>query len=190
MPTATTASITSVSNNEIVGAGQVIGDSPATRVWEYSWWKSTSTTAHRAPATSANTWSFSLAGYSGNVNLRVRATDWVGNVGDPSSSLGVPVDADAPVVTIDEMPDIINPNHTRTAEGRWLVTIAGGVSDNLARNIDGSSLLVKLDEQSGIGSPRRPTTTITGNRWTIDYLATTPISSTHRLLHRHGPSRG
>lgn len=46
-------------------------------------------------ATGANTWSFSLAGLSGLLRVRVRATDLVGNVGPSSGVVNVTVDTTA-----------------------------------------------------------------------------------------------
>ena len=164
-----TASITSVSNNAVVGAGQVIGGSASDTRSGVGQVEVSVNNGAWQPAVGANTWSFSLAGLSGDVDLRVRATDNVGNIGDPSAVLRVRIDATAPIVSIDPTPNTIKP--TKNGANLWQVTLNGSVNDNLANNINGASLLVKLEQQSGVGiAQTQQSATVAGNRWTINYL--------------------
>ncbi|MCB9126113.1 MAG: cadherin-like domain-containing protein, partial [Caldilineaceae bacterium] len=162
-----TAEFASLQAGEIVGPGQVIGGTAADATSGVGLVEVSINNGAWQPATGANTWAFSLAGQNGPVNLRVRATDGVGNVGLPSAPLALVVDGTAPVVTISTPPATIKPD--KNAAGRWQVNLTGTAND--ASGIRPESLLVKLEQQSGVGvAQTAQQAALSGSAWAINYL--------------------
>jgi len=157
--------ITSVSAGEILGPDQVIGGE-ATDNRESGVGK-VEVSVNNGPwlaATGAEAWSFSLAGYTGDITLRARATDQVGNVGNPFV-LPLRIDTTGPNVTIDPIPGTLKP--TKNAAGQWQVRVRGRAEDQLARTKAGS-VVVQLTQQSGVGVAQSQQ--IASGEWDINYL--------------------
>ncbi|MBK8048893.1 MAG: hypothetical protein IPK16_18285 [Anaerolineales bacterium] len=162
-----TAQITSVQDNDLVGAAQVIGGvagdpTSGVGIVEVSInngdWKLTE---------GANTWVYSLAGYDGPISVRVRATDNVGNIGDLSAPMNLVVDGVAPVVTVTPQPATIKP--TKNAGGVWQVALAGTASD--ANGVKPESMRVRLEQQSGVGVAQTAQQPVLNSpNWNIHYL--------------------
>jgi hypothetical protein len=162
-----TAQITAVQNNDIVAPGQVIGGAASDATSGVGLVEVSTNNGSWTAAEGANTWTFSLAGQNGAISLRVRATDNVGNVGNPSAPLNLMVDSVTPVVTINAPASTIKP--TKNANGRWQVNLTGTASD--AGGVKAESLLVRLEQQSGVGMAQTvQPATLTGNNWMINYL--------------------
>ncbi|MEZ4862420.1 MAG: LamG-like jellyroll fold domain-containing protein [Caldilineaceae bacterium] len=159
-----TASIMSVSNNDFIGVDQVIGGSASDVGVGVALVEVSVNNGPWQLASGTNTWSFSLAGLSGNVSLRVRATDAVGNVGDPSAAVNVTIDNTPPAVTITPQTSTLKP--TKNASGQWQVPLSGTASD--ANGIKADSILVKLTQTSGVGLAQ--TSQVASGNWNIDYL--------------------
>lgn len=161
-----TAAITSVQNNVLVGAGQVIGGSAADATSGIGQVEVSINNGAWQLATGTYAWSFSLAGLNGNISLRVRATDYVGNVGNPSSPLTLKVDGVAPIVTVNLPAGTIKP--TKNAQGNWLVNLTGTAND--ANGIRPDSLQVRLEQRSGVGMPQtQQQASLNGANWSLDY---------------------
>lgn len=80
-----TAQITSLSNGQIVAAGQVIGGNASDATSGVGLVQVSVNNGAWSAATGANSWAFSLAGYTGPISLGV-AIDRVGNIGEPQRS--------------------------------------------------------------------------------------------------------
>jgi len=162
------ATVTSVTNGETVGLDMVIGGEatdPGNGAGIATVEVSISNGAWQ-PATGTNTWSFSLAGLSGTVSIRARATDRVGNVGAPSAAVNVTIDNTPPTVTMTPPAGTIKP--TKNA-GQWQVPLSGTATDS--NGLKAGSLLVKLTQASGVGVPHsQQAAPITGNTWSLNYL--------------------
>jgi len=157
--------ITSVSAGEIFGPDQVIGGE-ATDNRESGVGK-VEVSVDNGPwlaATGAEAWSFSLAGYTGDITLRARATDQVGNVGNPFV-LPLRIDTTGPNVTIDPILGTLKP--TKNTAGQWQVRVRGRAEDQLARTKAGS-VVVQLTQQSGVGVAQSQQ--IASGEWDINYL--------------------
>lgn len=196
---APTAAVSSVQNGEVIGPDQVIGGTASdptsgitrveVRINNGAW----------LPATGANTWSFSLAGYTGNLAVSVRATDQAGNVGAASTAVNLTIDTTAPQVTITAPTTTVKPTQ---ANGQWQVTISGGVTDNVTNHILANSVRVRLEQQSGIGALQsEQTATQSGNSWSINYLLepglfdptgayTVTVQAEDQLGNRSNPATG
>jgi hypothetical protein len=106
---------------------------------------------------------------NGNISLRVRATDNVGNVGNPSAPLNLKVDGVAPVVTVNLPAGTLKP--TKNGQGNWFVNLTGTADD--ANGIRPDSLQVILEQQSGVGMPQtQQQAQLNGANWSIDYQLT------------------
>ncbi|HMN28416.1 MAG TPA: hypothetical protein PKE45_09705, partial [Caldilineaceae bacterium] len=163
-----TAQISAVQNNAIVGPGQVIGGVAADATSGVGLVEVSNNNGAWQAASGANTWAFSLAGQSGAISVRVRATDMVGNVGNPSAPLNLLVDTVAPVVTVNAVAATLKPS--KNANGLWHVNLAGTATD-AGSGIKTDTLQVALTQQSGVGMRQtQQTATLNGNNWAIDYL--------------------
>jgi hypothetical protein len=162
-----TAQITSVQNNELVGPAQVIGGTASDPTAGVLAVEVSINNGPWQAAQGSNTWAFSLAGQSGPISVRVRALDAVGNFGNPSAALNLTVDATAPSVTINALPQAIRPS--KNPNGIWQVNLSGTASD--ANGIKPQSLLVRLEQQSNTGVAQTPQQAArSGNNWSIGYL--------------------
>ena len=162
-----TAQITAVQNNNVVGPGQVIGGAASDATSGVGLVEVSLNNGPWTAANGANSWAFSLAGQNGAISLRVRATDNVGNVGNPSAPLNLTVDGVAPTLAVNPPPPTIKP--VRNAAGQWQVPLSGAASD--AGGVNPASLLVQLTQQSGVGVAQTlQPATLTGNTWNINYL--------------------
>jgi hypothetical protein len=119
-------------------------------------------------AEGSTTWSFALTAGTGNVTLRVRATDAVGNVGPESAPITLRTDGTAPQVTLNAPANTVVP--TQNADGEWLVTLTGTANDGTGSGVKPGSVEILLTQQSGVGPllTWQPAT-LTGNNWTINY---------------------
>lgn len=162
-----TAQFAALQTGEIVGPGQVIGGSAADATAGVGLVEVSVNNGAWQPATGANTWAFSLAGQNGAISLRVRATDMVSNVGAASAPINLIVDASAPAVTIDPVPATIKP--AKNAGDRWQINLTGTASD--ASGVKPDTLLVKLEQQSGVGMAQTTQqATLNGATWSLAYL--------------------
>jgi hypothetical protein len=165
---APTASVTSVQNNEVLGADQVIGGTASDVTSGVAAVEVSINNGAWLPANGANAWSFSLAGYNGNLSIRARATDQAGNLGNPSAAVNVTVDATAPQVTINSLVNTLKP--TKNGNGQWQVTLTGTATDNSANNIKPGSVFVLLEQHSGIGATQtQQVAALTSANWSINY---------------------
>ena len=161
------AQVTSVTNNAVVAPDQVIGGTASDNGGGVGKVEVSLNNGAWQPATGADTWTFSLAGLSGVVNIRVRATDLVGNVGAASAAINVTVDNTAPALTINAPAATLKP--TKNAAGQWQVPVSGTASDS--SGLKANTLLVKLTQASGVGvAQTQQAATLTGNNWSINYL--------------------
>ena len=162
-----TASFTALQNGEIVGPGQVIGGSASDATSGVGLIEVSVNNGAWTAAEGAIAWAFSLAGQSGAISLRVRATDNVGNVGNASAAINLTVDGVAPSLTINPPATTIKP--TKNAAGRWQVNLSGTASD--AGGIKPDSLLVRLQQQAGVGTAQTmQLASLSGTNWSINYL--------------------
>ena len=162
-----TAQFAALQNGAIVGPGQVIGGSASDPTSGVGLVEVSINNGAWQPATGADAWAFSLAGQSGAISLRVRATDRVGNVGAASAPLNLVVDTVAPVVSVVVPPATLKP--TKNAEGRWQINLSGAASD--ASGVNPASLLVRLEQQSGVGMAQSvQQAALNGANWSIGYL--------------------
>jgi hypothetical protein len=162
-----TAQFTALPNNAVVGPGQVIGGAASDATSGVGLVEVSINNGPWTVANGANSWAFSLAGQNGAISLRVRATDNVGNVGNPSAAINLTVDGVAPALTINPLAATVKP--TKNASGRWQVNLTGTASD--ASGIQPASLLVKLTQQSGVGvAQSEQQATLAGANWSLDYL--------------------
>jgi hypothetical protein len=163
------AQLTSHATNAFVAADTVIGGTASdfTGVGVGKVEVSTDNGVTWQTATGANTWSFSLAGLSGLLPIRVRATDLVGNVGPASGTINVTVDTTAPALTIDTLAATLKP--TKNAAGQWQVGLRGTATDS--GGLKAGSLVVKLTQASGVGVDQsQQATTVNGGSWNLNYL--------------------
>ena len=158
------ATITALTNNAVVGPDQVIGGTANDNGVGVSEVEVSVNNGPWQPVEGLNTWSFSLAGLSGGVSLRVRATDWVGNVGPASTPITVTIDNTAPQVTITVPAGTIKP--TKNAAGQWQVPLSVTATD--ANGIQAGSITVKLTQTSGVGVAH--TMQIANAGWNLNYL--------------------
>lgn len=162
-----TAQFAALQNGAIVGLGQVIGGSASDPTSGVGLVEVSINNGAWQPTTGADAWAFSLAGQSGAISLRVRATDRVGNVGAASAPLNLVVDTVAPVVSVVVPPATLKP--TKNAEGRWQINLSGAASD--ASGVNPASLLVRLEQQSGVGMAQSmQQAVLNGANWSIGYL--------------------
>ena len=162
-----TAQVTAVQSNAVVGPAQVIGGMASDPTSGVSLVEVSINDGAWQPATGANAWAFSLAGQSGAISLRVRATDLVSNVGAASAAINLIVDGTAPAVTINAPPATLKPG--KHASGRWQVNLNGAATD--ANGIQPGSVQVRLEQQSGVGVAQTvQQAALTGSTWSIDYL--------------------
>ena len=162
-----TASFSNLPNGAVVAPGQVIGGSASDATSGVGSVAVSINNGAWLTATGANSWAFSLAGYSGAISLRVRATDNVGNVGNPSAALNLTVDNVAPTLTINTPATTLKPS--KNAAGRWQVPLNGTAND--ANGIQPASLLVNLQQQSAVGvAQSTQPATLSGSNWSSNYL--------------------
>ncbi|MDQ2998993.1 MAG: hypothetical protein M3R61_18330, partial [Chloroflexota bacterium] len=162
-----TAAFTSVTNNDVVGAGQVIAGTASDPTSGIGLVEVSINNGAWQAANGANSWAFSLAGQSGAISLRVRATDLVGNVGNPSASINLTVDSVAPAVAINAPVGTLKP--TQNAIGQWQVNLTGTTSD-AASGIEPSATLVTLEQRSGVGvAQTQQAATLSGTTWNVTY---------------------
>lgn len=162
-----TAQFGALQNGAIVGPAQVIGGNASDPTSGVGLVEVSINNGAWQAASGADAWAFSLAGQSGAISLRVRATDRVGNVGAASAPLTLIVDNVAPVVSVTVPPTTIKP--TKNAAGRWQINLTGAASD--ASGVQPDSLLVKLEQQSGVGMAQSAQqATLNGAAWSIGYL--------------------
>ena len=161
-----TASVTSVANGAAVGAGQVIGGVANDATAGVALVEVSINNGAWQLATGVNAWSFSLAGQSGAVSVRVRATDQVGNVGNPSAAVSLVVDSAPPTVAINAIAATLKPIQS---SGRWLVPLAGTATD-AGSGLPAGAVLVQLTQQSGQGvAQTQQAATLSGNNWSLSY---------------------
>ena len=84
-----TANFTALPNGALLGMGQVIGGSASDPTSGVALVEVSINNGPWQAATGSNSWAFSLAGVSGAITLRVRASDKVGNVGNPSAAINL-----------------------------------------------------------------------------------------------------
>ncbi len=162
-----TASFIGLQNNEAVGLGQIIGGSASDATSGVGLVEVSVNNGAWTAAEGANSWAFSLAGYSGAISLRVRATDNVGNVGNPSAAINLTIDGTAPTLTVNPPATTIKPS--QNANGRWQVNLNGTAND--PAGIDAASLLVTLEQQSGVGvAQTAQPASLSGSNWSSNYL--------------------
>ena len=162
------AQITAVQNGDIVAAGQIIGGSASDPTSGIGLVHVSINNSAWQTATGANTWAFSLAGYTDTLSLQVRATDNVGNVGNPSSAISLTIDNTAPVVTVNTPAGTIKP--TQNVNGRWQVALSGSVSDAIS-GVNPDSVQVLLEQQSGTGvAQHQQQGVLNGTSWSVNYL--------------------
>jgi hypothetical protein len=162
-----TAQVTAVHANAVVGPAQVIGGVASDPTSGVGLVEVSIDDGAWQPATGANAWAFSLAGQSGAISLRVRATDLVSNVGAASAAINLIVDGTAPAVTINAPPATLKPG--KHASGRWQVNLNGTATD--ANGIQPGSVRVRLEQQSGVGVAQTvQQAALSGSTWSIDYL--------------------
>jgi hypothetical protein len=163
-----TAAFTTVANNDVIGADQVIGGTASDPTSGVALVEVSINNGPWQAATGTLAWSFSLAGQSGNPSLRVRATDAVGNVGNPSSPITLRLDNTAPTVTVNPVAGTVKP--TKAASGQWQVSLSGTASDALS-GIKSGSVRVQLEQHSGIGQAQsEQVATLSGTNWSLNYL--------------------
>jgi len=163
-----TASITSVSNNDIVGPGLVIAGTASDATSGVAFVEVSINNGAWQLANGANSWTFSLAGQNGAISLRARATDLVGNVGAPSTAINLTVDSVAPIVTITPVTGTIKP--TKNANGRWQVRLFGTATDAVA-GVQAGLVRMLLTSQAADGVVMSPQVAeMNGNNWGLDYL--------------------
>lgn len=163
-----TAQFSSLQDGQMVAAGQVVGGSASDATSDVGRVDVSVNGGAWITATGANSWAFSLAGYAGAVSLRVRATDSVGNVGDPSAPINVTIDDAAPLVSVNPPPATLKP--IKGVLGRWVVSLSGSVSD-ASSGVQPASVQVVLEQQSGTGMPQHnQVVVLNGTSWSIDYL--------------------
>ena len=164
---APSASVTSVQNGRVIGVDQVIGGSATDVGVGVGKVEISVNNGAWQPANGDNTWSFSLAGLSGAINIRARATDLLGNVGAPSAAVSVTIDNTPPTLTVNTLSATIKP--TKTAGGRWVVSLTGTAND--ANGIQPTSLQTLLSQQSGVGvAQSAQQATLTGSNWRVNYM--------------------
>lgn len=163
-----TASITSVPNNDNVGPGLVIAGTASDTTSGVAFVEVSINNGAWQLAEGSNTWTFSLAGQSGVISLRARATDLVGNVGNPSVALNLTIDATPPTVTINPVTTTVKPS--KNANGQWQVALSGTATD-AGGDIKPDSVLIELQPQAANGVRlTQQATTLNGNTWTSTYL--------------------
>jgi hypothetical protein len=160
-----TAAITSVPGGAQVGPDQVIAGTAGDATSGVAFVEVSINNGAWQLAEGSNLWSFSLAGQNGAISLRVRATDLVGNVGDPSTPLNLTVDGVAPSVTVNAISGTIRP--LPLAPEQWAVRLTGTASDP-GSGIKPGSVLVSLTPATGVPQPQQAAT-LTGNNWQLDY---------------------
>ncbi|MBX3010129.1 MAG: hypothetical protein KF832_01435 [Caldilineaceae bacterium] len=168
-----TAQVVALPDNEVVGPGQIIGGTAADATAGIALVEVSLNNGDWQPAQGTNAWAFSLAGQTGVISLRVRATDRVGNVGIPSAPLQLTIDSIAPVVTINA--PVATGKPTKNDSGRWQIDLTGTANDN--SGIKADSLWVRLEQQAGVGMAQTvQPATLSGNTWRIAYLLDAGLS--------------
>lgn len=164
---APSSSLTSVQNNAIIPAGLAIGGTASDPTSGVSLVELSINNGPWQPANGSASWSFSLAGYSGTLAIRTRATDQAGNVGAPSAATTLRVDGTAPQATVNAAGSTLVP--TRNAAGQWQVALSGTATDDLS-GVQPGSVELRVTADAGIAPPTEwQRATLNGTTWTITY---------------------
>ncbi|RIK42794.1 MAG: hypothetical protein DCC55_07765 [Chloroflexi bacterium] len=112
-------------------------------------------------------WFYNLPVTHGEYLLRVRATDGVGNVGDPSPLLTVVADGELPLVTLNAIPTAVQ-KPTRTVSGQWQSTFSGTIIDHHS-GMPADGVEVRLVGQDNAAGNGWQAATINDRDWSINY---------------------